>query len=347
MPSSVSGWDIGGAHVKVALTDTGTSVTRVRQLSCPLWRGLDSLRASVLAACREFDSSHSLHAITMTGEMADYFGSRKDGVVQIIGEMENHLHGRALHYFAGAKGFVGIEDAVRAHAEIASANWLASASFVATRIRDAIFIDVGSTTCDVVRIDDHQVIFDGYCDAERLYTRELIYCGVTRTPVFALCREAPVAGRFIPVINEHFAVTADVYRVTGELPHYADVDETPDSRGRDIADSMTRLARMFGYDAETEASLTWRRVSEYVRERQLEMIMDACYRQLAGLRRSPKIVGAGIGRFLVSEIARRLKLQYIGFESLLDHTAKGHGVTAGDCAPAVAVACLAYQRFCA
>ncbi len=347
MLSSVSGWDIGGAHVKVVLANTGESVVKVRQLSCPLWRGLDKLRASILTARREFDFSHSLHAITMTGEMADCFSTRKDGVVRIVREMEDHLQGERLHYFAGGRGFVDAENAVRVPEMIASANWLASASFVATKVRDALFIDVGSTTTDIVGINDHRVVFDGYRDAERLYARELVYCGVTRTPIFALCREAPVAGRLIPVVNEHFAVAADVYRITGELPHYADVDETPDGRGRDVVDSMARLARMFGYDADTETSLTWKRVAEYVRERQLRAIMDACCRRLVGLKRSLKVVGAGTGRFLAKEIARRLSLQYIDFETLLDGTTTDRGIPIGDCAPAAAVACLAYQRFCA
>ena len=345
--ASVLGWDIGGAHVKVALSDTGESVVDVCQLSCPLWLGLEQLQTAIFTARQRFDFSRSLHAVTMTGEMVDHFSSRKEGVVRLVEKMRDGLQDGRVNYFAGNKGFVSSEEAVHAHGDIASANWLASAGFVATKIRDALFVDTGSTTTDVVRINNHEVIFDGRSDAERLYARELVYCGVTRTPIFALCKAAPVKGKFIPVINEYFSDVADVYRITGELPKYADVGKTSDGRGKDVAGSVARLARMFGCDAARGESATWQGVAEYIRAQHVQMITAACRTQLSRLTQPSRVpvVGAGTGRFLIKEVARHLDLQYVDFESLLNCKTTDNDITPGDCAPAASVACLAYQRF--
>ncbi len=354
-PDSVIGWDIGGAHVKVALANTAKSITQIHQLPCQLWLGLDQLRASIATVQKKFDLSHSVHAITMTGELVDYFSNREDGVARLVKEMTRNLPASRINYFAGNKGFISSEEAIYAPAEVASANWLASANYSAAQIANALFIDIGSTTSDVIRITDHKVTVDGYSDAERLYARELVYCGVVRTPVFALCKSAPLSAdqagtntRFMPVINEYFANAADVYRITEELPAHADIGETPDSRDKNLVNSVARLARMFGHDANGEELLVWRRIANYVREQQLQMIINACRKQISKITQPLEIsiIGAGVGRFLIREIARRLNRQYIDFTSLINYENSSIEFDAADCAPAASVACLAYQRFC-
>lgn len=349
LPESVSGWDIGGAHIKVAKASGARLISQVYQAPCQLWRGLDQLHASIDAIKEEFDFSGSMLAITMTGELVDYFSSRKEGTCRIAGEIEKRFSEKEICYFAGARGFVNAGEITRVYRQVASANWLASANFIATQLKDALFIDIGSTTTDVINIKDHQVMNEGYTDAERLYAQELVYCGVVRTPVFALCRAAPVEDRFIPVINEYFANSADLYRLTGELPRYADMGNTPDGRGRDDMSSAVRLARMFGCDAIPEELTLWRSVAEYIREQQIQMIIDACRKRLSGAGQSLDIpiAGAGAGRFLVQDIAQRLNRQYVDTAGLFEHEGMEGGVNAGDCAPAASVACLGYQRYCA
>jgi len=345
-PNSVMGWDIGGAHVKVALAFAADSIAQVSQLSCPLWLGPEQLKISIAALKKYFDFQKSVHAITMTGEMVDHFGTRKEGVLTLVKEMECALQGAEIHYFAGEKGLLSANDAMVMHKEIASANWLASASYIALQLRDALFIDIGSTTSDVVTIQGHTVKFDGYTDAERLYTQELVYCGVVRTPIFALCKSAPIRDKFNPIINEYFASTADVYRLTKELPEYADMGDTSDGRDKDVQSSAIRLARMFGDDAVLEDLSIWQHVAEYVREQQLQMIINSCRKQLFKTQQSLKIpiVGAGVGRFLVKDIAQRLNRSYIDFEQLVQFENSKGEISVGDCAPAASVACLGYQK---
>ena len=344
----MTGWDVGGAHLKVAKATGPAHVAQVVQLPCPLWKGLDQLHGSIDLVREQFDFSHSMLVITMTGELVDHFDSRKEGIGKIAEMIGQRFRENEILYFAGHEGLVHMNELGSLPAQVASANWLASGSYIATRLKDALVIDIGSTTTDVISIRDHHVVNEGYTDSERLHARELVYCGIVRTPVFALCSAAQVGGRLIPPMNEYFANSADVYRLTGELPSYADTGRTPDGRGKDQISSAVRLARMFGHDATTEQQDMWKAVAAYVREQQIQIILDACRKQMlrTGLGLDAPVAGAGAGRFLVREISRRLNRRYVDVADLFEHEGAEDGLNAGDCVPAASLACLGYQRYC-
>src|SRR4051812_9204738 len=80
----VIGWDIGGANLKAALVDDGR-VRDVAQWSCELWRGLPRLDDALASAFERWTRwRQALHAVTMTGEMADLFPDREAGVAAIV-----------------------------------------------------------------------------------------------------------------------------------------------------------------------------------------------------------------------------------------------------------------------
>lgn len=342
----ITGWDIGGAHTKVAIASNSNSISNLAQYVCPLWKGIDELSLVFKAIRNSYPIEKSIHCITMTGELVDSFDSRMDGVVKIIDLLVDELQGDNIFIFAGEKGLIKPDIAKEYYRSVASANWLASAKYISTKISDALFIDIGSTTCDIITIKDHLAIYEGYSDSERLAAQELVYCGVVRTPLFALCKSAPVQEIFIPIINEYFSNTADVYRLTHELPDYADSGSTQDGRDKDEQCSAARLARMFGYDYDSKALNLWRNIAKYIREQQIQMIINACRKQLikTSLDLSTPIVGAGVGRFLIKDIASRLNRNYIDFGDLVQSSQVQHGYNVADCAPAVSVACLGFDK---
>ena len=341
-----AGWDIGGANVKVAFVQDH-EIIKVYQLDCPLWKGAHILHECMdtILNASDYANTTTLHAITMTGELVDYFDDRKHGVETIINEVASKLSADQTQYYAGESGLIAAKHAACEHAKIASANWLASAHYVTKKIEDALFIDIGSTTTDIVCIQNHKVIYDGYSDEQRLIAKELVYCGVVRTPVFALCRQALVNGQQIPIVNEYFANMADVYRIMCELPDYADVSETLDGRGKDRVNSIKRLARMFANDASQDEIEIWEQVAKQVRALQIQMIKDACRHQLMkkSIPLATPIIGAGVGRFLVKEIANELGREYIDYENLFIIDKNITGFNVADCAPAAALACLAAE----
>jgi uncharacterized hydantoinase/oxoprolinase family protein len=77
-----AGYDVGGAHLKVALAEDGRTIA-ARQIACPLWQGLDALDAA-FAEAAPLLARADRHAATMTGELCELFPDRPSGVTAIV-----------------------------------------------------------------------------------------------------------------------------------------------------------------------------------------------------------------------------------------------------------------------
>ncbi len=342
--TAIAGWDVGGAHLKVARLDGDGRMKTVMQLPCPLWQGMKHLEAAVAEALGRLGPI-GLSAVTMTGEMTDLFESRGEGVRRLIETMQRTLPDGEILVYAGDAGFLPPGKAVLRPERVASANWLASATFAAKSRSQGLFMDIGSTTSDIVPFRDGKVAARGYTDHERLIRCELVYTGVTRTPVFAVAERVPFRGEDQPLIPELFATMADVHRLCGRLPEDADQLPAADNKGKGEADSARRLARMLGRDVETAETAEWKRLARHLAGAQRRRLHAACERVLAPglLDDDAPLVGAGIGRFLVRDLARGLDRPYVDFGSLV-RGGKGAREWAARCAPAAAVALLAAGR---
>jgi len=363
----VLGWDVGGAHVKACLVE-GHALRDVAQWACPLWQGEQHLDA-VLALARDrwpqaWDA-HTRHVATMTGEMVDLFADREQGVRRLAARLAESV-GPSLSLYAGGAGrraeahpahpanganatWALPHEAGRCWREIASANWRATAQWLATRVDEALLIDIGSTTTDLVPLRDGRVAATGSGDFERLSQGELVYQGVVRTPLCALAQQVPFAGHKVNVINEFFATTADVYRLTGELHPEHDQQPPADGAAKDVAATHRRLARMVGRDAHDATPGEWLALALVWREAQLGEIARGLHRvaHAASLRDDAPIVGAGCGAFLAAELAARGKRPYRSFaQCALPPFDPDTSLArwAEVCAPAVAVALLASEE---
>jgi len=339
----VVGWDVGGAHLKAALVERG-AVADVMQVPCTLWLGLEAIDAALASVrARWPHARYARHAVTMTGEMVDLFPDREAGVLALVERLAQVLGGTA-HFFAEA-AWLDAQQAAADWQRVASANWLASAAWVAQRVDAALLIDIGSTTTDIVPIHRAAVAAHGKSDARRLETGELVYQGVVRTPLCALAQRVRFRGGECNVMNEWFATSADVYRLTNELDAGYDQHDTADHRGKDRAATCGRLARMIGHDAGDASEHAWLGLARSFRTAQLDLIEQSVARVLAAstLAIDAPVVAAGCGDFLVREIADRLGRRCIDFDRLLD--ASGASARwARVCAPSAAVALLLASR---
>jgi (4-(4-[2-(gamma-L-glutamylamino)ethyl]phenoxymethyl)furan-2-yl)methanamine synthase len=344
MRCDVLGWDLGGAHLKAAAVDGRGQVIWVRQLPCPLWQGLEQLDRAMQQVLSEFEAVN-WHAVTMTGELVDLFASRREGVEKIVSRTEAVTTTKRIVFYAGLSGFLSAARAIRHPDDVASVNWMASAQLVAQEVPDALFVDIGSTTTDIVPIRKGAPVMRGMHDWDRLAFEELVYTGAVRTPIMALADRIPFGGDWIAPMAEHFATMADVYRLTGELDEETDQLPTADNSGKSTRESARRLARMVGRDFEAATMPAWRQLAEYLAELQLWRIRQACERILsrsAAAERVP-LVGAGVGQFLVKKLAERLERRFRTFEGLIEMSAAAQPWAAA-CAPAIAVALLAREE---
>ncbi|WP_233836362.1 hydantoinase/oxoprolinase family protein [Paraburkholderia sp. ZP32-5] len=350
--AAVFGWDVGGAHVKVSLADDGGAVRDVAQWACPLWQGLDHLETTIGLVFERWPQARAAtarHAVTMTGEMVDLFADRADGVRAIVATLARRLGAQSstrapsrLRFYAGETGWLAADDCAAGWRDVASANWLATANWVRTRVADAVLIDIGSTTTDIIPIVDGQVAARATTDAGRLATGELVYQGVVRTPLCGVAHCIEFAGVTVNVMNEWFATTADVYRLTGELDPLHDVQPSADQGPKTPAASRARIARMIGRDAHEASECAWLGFAQRWRALQLREIGANLARVVAAHPAlvSAPLVGAGCGRFLVTALARDEARGYIDFGALAGVPDECAG-WAATCAPSVAVALLA------
>jgi (4-(4-[2-(gamma-L-glutamylamino)ethyl]phenoxymethyl)furan-2-yl)methanamine synthase len=344
------GWDIGGAHVKGCLLQGG-ALRDIAQWPCPLWQGMEHLDAALGQARSRWSEAWQAgpeHAATMTGELVDLFDDREQGVVRIAERLGRSL-GPSLRLFDAEGGWRVPVDAAAGWRGIASANWCATARVLARRLGDGVLVDIGSTTTDLVPLRAGRGVARGASDAERLVTGELVYQGVVRTPLCALGPRVPWRGGTANVMNEFFATTADVHRMTGELDPAHDQAATADGRGKDAPATRQRLARMVGRDAADGSDAEWLALARWWKDVQVREIETQLARvgAAAGLPADAPVIGAGCGTFLAAEIACRCGRPFLRYADVaLPATPRDAALAAWAdvCAPAVSVALLACER---
>lgn len=344
--AALLGWDVGGAHLKRAVFDAAGTLLEVDLAPCALWRGLSELDTAIAS----FPPQPGIpSAVTMTGELVDLWPDRQAGVEALAAALAERLGPDTLFY-AGPRGFVRLSQAGDAAPFIASANWHATAAAVGRIVPNAILIDMGSTTTDIIPVRAGAVAARGFSDGERLVTRELVYSGLARTPVMALARTLPFRGEEVPLMAEYFATSADIHRLTGILPDGADLHPAADNGPKTEEGSARRLLRMVGRDLIAgDLGSPWgagldeaRALAAAASDAQMGTLMQAlaCVLSAARLPPAAPVVGAGVGRGFVARLARRLERPYLDLAPLLceDET---RALRAADCAPAVAVGRLA------
>ena len=348
----VIGWDIGGAHVKACLLEDGRA-RDAAQWPCRLWQGQDQLDLALAAARSRWPEAFvaARQAVTMTGEMVDLFANRRDGVLRLVEQLATRLGATLRLYAAGRRGglWVAAADAAQHWQAIASANWLASASWAASRVGDGVLVDIGSTTTDLVALRGGRVASRASGDAQRLASGELVYLGVVRTPLCALARQVPFDGHEVNVMNEFFATTADVYRMTAELDPAHDQQASADNGAKTLQATRQRLARMVGRDADDADASHWLALARFWREQQIEQTRAQLSRVIDAHQVPPQaaLVAAGCGAFLVADLARRCRRPLRQFaDDLVPLASEAPPALRGwlsVCAPAAAVALLAHD----
>jgi len=310
MVDAILGWDVGGANIKMARVDGESRRAAVVERAFPLWRECGRL-PSVLAALAEDGVGHApAMAVTMTAELADCFATKREGVGFVVGAFEKAFPAAALWIYGVDGRFRSGDEARQRPHDVAAANWMASATLVARTVPDALFIDVGSTTTDIIPIVGGRVVAEGCSDPARLRSGELVYTGCLRTPVCAVVCSVPLGGAKCRVAAEHFAVTADVYRWRGQIADRDYTCETPDGRGTGRSEAGARLARMVCADRETLADAEISAIANHIalaQTRQIAQAIRQVIRRLGAAAPRGAVV-AGSGAFLARAAATTLRL---------------------------------------
>ena len=340
-------WDIGGAHIKTALISHNN--IHARQFPCPLWQGLaqfDSASKQALTWAESLCQPDS-HHVTMSGEMADIFADRKQGVQEILHRL-HALTRKAPILTYTLDGLCPLEQALRRPLAVASANWHITA-ILAARLHSSsaplLLVDIGSTTTDITLLHEQTILSRADSDYARLSARQLVYSGVVRTPLMALGPTIDVDGTQLPLCAEVFATTGDLYRIDASLRAEDDQMVTADNRSKDASHCRQRIARMVALDQNAPSPFLDSLITAF-KDKQKNQIADACRHVLAHHNISPQDVHlcvTGCGAFLIDALADELNPSISRYR-LSDMLARSYTLAdsahVDSCAPAVALALL-------
>ena len=342
MSDAIIAWDIGGAHLKAAHLFQSGSCLETAEWSTPLWKGLDSLRYAMAEAHEKFRiTTSSRQVATTTAELVDYFPDRKEGLAKITDILSES--GELIHLYAVDKRFLPLQNIAGNERYIASANWHATASFVAKRVSNGLLMDIGSSTTDIIPFGNGAIKSQSITDHQRLCAGELLYIGVIRTPVMAMVQQVNFAGKSVPIMAELFATAEDVYQLSGKIKINESEHDSADGKNKSLTSAARRLARMLALDLGLDTNIeAVKSMAMDIAEQQYKDIGKALDRQLKLLNQTSKLslVGAGHGRFIIEALARDKGIEYLEIESLYDcEQAK----PSSNCATAVALAYLAQE----
>lgn len=287
---SVLGLDIGGANLKLALSN-GTARTR----PFALWKRPHDLANELRAMLDGTEPEDT--ALTMTAELCDCFATKAEGVRHVLTAVASVRPRDRIRVWTTEGRFQSVDEAMENPRIAAASNWLALATFAGrfAPVGRAVLLDIGSTTTDIVPIQDGVPVPLGRTDSERLRCRELLYSGVRRTPLCALLG--------VDFMAEFFATTHDVYVSRGQIPSDAIDCDTADSRPADIPHARARLARMMGADLDEVPPRVIDELAERIHQMQLDGIAICVGHMSGGYPFADcTLIISGSGDFLAEEV---------------------------------------------
>ncbi|RMF38435.1 MAG: hypothetical protein D6753_15830 [Planctomycetota bacterium] len=311
---AIVGIDIGGANLKIA-----TAGGLARACFFPMWKTPEQLATRLARLIEDcgIDPSHARFALTMTGEMADCFATRRAGVQAILRQVLDLVPGERLFVYRVDGGWCTASAAWEDPWSVAASNWRALAEWILScdspvQPPPDLLIDIGSTTTDVIPLFDGRVATTARTDRDRLQSGQLVYIGCQRTLLAALQASVRIDGVSCPLMAEYFADLGDALVVAGLASESSADLATADGRPRTQEFAAARLARMIGEDAETLDLEPIRDLGRQFAQSASARIADAVVRQLDVRQRPPTGTtlmftghGDGLHRCVAEELTRR------------------------------------------
>jgi len=271
---NIIGIDIGGANLKVFTGD------HVDIHYCPLWK-----EAPIQEILHPYQHARSV-AVVMSGELADSFSSKMEGISFIVQEV--------LSVFPDAV-FYGVDGSFHTKPciELAAANWLAACDALAATYPNAVLVDVGSTTTDIIPLQNARDLL-GYTDLKRLQDGYLLYIGMLRTPIATLISEVELEGIKTAVSTEFFANAADAHLIMNTITPELYTCERADGGDISYEACVRRISRVVCADPEELGEGGPEQIAQAFIERQREITLSGV-KNVCELVGTSEVICAGIG----------------------------------------------------
>jgi len=334
------GWDIGGVNtkaVRVRLRDGAAPELESASVPYEIQHDLVSLADTLRALAGRLGPADGwAHAITMTAELSQAFRTKREGVGAVLDGVLAAFPSDLVRVFTVDGRFVDADEARAMPLAVGASNWVATATLAARVAPDAILIDMGTTSTDIIPIVAGQVAARGRTDPARLTTGELVYTGAVRTPVEAIVRDVPLWGGRATVSAEGFATVGDAHVWLGTLPPEDYTAPTSDRRPVTREAAGERLARVVCGDRDMLDEVSIDGIARAVVQAQREQIVNGIRRVRGSFPSLGTAIVTGLGEFIAADAARRAGLDVVSLAS--------HWGSAARVAPAAAVGWLLAEQ---
>ncbi len=296
MSSFSIGLDIGGANLKVASINNG------KIIYFPMWKKWKELNKQLFEIKKEYKPKSV--GVVITAELADSFDNKVNGI-RYISSVVNDVFDDCNIFYLDVNG--NIKSKIDDPKLFAASNWVASTKFLLRYYENFLFADMGSTTTDLIPVTNK--IEAEKTDYERLRRKELIYFGILRTPIFYVLPEFDST----PLASEYFSITGDIFTLTGDISVKDYNCETPDGRDKGKEDCMRRIARTLCCDVDEIGKDNIFKLAKLVKEEMIKKTSKAI-ETLAAKYKLNKVIGCGIGEFILKKASKHAGLDYISLK---------------------------------
>lgn len=320
------GWDIGGANIKASLISLKEPEQVVIQVNdyFEMWQDFQALASTLtdiveqMIPITEVDSM----AVTITAELADAFRTKEEGVRFVVHSLEKAFPSTSVHILTTDATFVSLQQAVAMTLKVSAANWIATASMVAKQASNAMFMDMGSTTTDIIPICDGGIVVNGKTDPGRLTYGELVYTGMLRNNVCSLVDRVPVDGKWLTVSSEYFVTTGDIHLLLQHISPEQFTAATADGRPAIYQYSLERLARLVCADINMMSEESLLALARFVSEKQMQRITDNLLHVASRFPQSQDwpVVVTGLGEELCAQCGERAGMKVLRWHHLFPNS---------------------------
>lgn len=294
---SVLGIDIGGKNIKYTVLTPEKGKYHIDGgiiHSISMKMELDHILKRLLARIPEV----SCIGVTMSFPVS--YRDFQKGVEKIVNSFVNSEPGAPVLLVDFQGDLWSLRDAVTAEPVRFSASNFFGSAFLASKICDnAVMIDTGSTSTDIILIKNGRPLIMGKDieDIKRNLTGEMTWTGIMHTLVSSLTHFVPFRGRLVRV-NSSSTTTNDIYNVL----NYAEMGSLLRIYGmkqKEIEYYYLSVASFFGYDLSTIEPREIENASRFVSIKHMESVAESLLRVISGYNMSlqdTNFVLMGIGK---------------------------------------------------
>jgi probable H4MPT-linked C1 transfer pathway protein len=318
----VLGLDIGGANTKavfVTFKNGKIQRSKVAVEYFPIWKAPEKL-LDILSALKNKLCASALDGVgvTMTAELSDAYQTKREGVNHILSCIKRVFPTIPIFVLNTDAQLQSVEDSTREPLLVASANWAATGWLISQCFKNAVVIDVGSTSTSIIPIIDNKVAAAGKTDLDKLVFGELVYTGSLRTNLAAIVQSVPLKRGVARVSSEVFALSSDMHLLLGHISEKDYISETADGRGKTVNEAIARVARLVCADTEILSKQEIIEISTYIYEKQVAQIVGGLSRVYARVKSLSSgkvaVVVTGLGK----DFLARKAAEHVGVDGIED-----------------------------